>query len=151
MSAFGAVPGLAVYAATKHAVLAFTVSLQGDLDHAGIPVRAHAVCPDGVDTAMVHERAADPESAIIFSAPRLLDPDEVAEQAVALLDGRRLIAAIPRSRAWLGRLLYPFPRAYLRALELFRRAGERKRRRAAAGAKPATGTRPTPGEPQAPA
>ncbi len=31
MSAFGPVPGLAVYASSKHAVLGFTTSLQGDL------------------------------------------------------------------------------------------------------------------------
>ena len=45
MSALGPVPGLAVYAATKHAVLGFTGSLQGDLDLDGIPITAHAVSP----------------------------------------------------------------------------------------------------------
>src|SRR4051794_21276947 len=43
MSSFGPVPGLAVYGATKHAVLGFTGSLQGDLEQAGIPIRLHAV------------------------------------------------------------------------------------------------------------
>ena len=57
MSSFGPVPGLAVYGATKHAVLGFTMSLQGDLDDARIPIRTHAICPDGVDTGMVRERA----------------------------------------------------------------------------------------------
>ena len=59
MSSFGPVPGLAVYGATKHAVLGFTESLQGDLDDAGIPIRTHAICPDGVDTGMVRERQAE--------------------------------------------------------------------------------------------
>jgi NAD(P)-dependent dehydrogenase (short-subunit alcohol dehydrogenase family) len=63
MSSFGPVPGLAVYGATKHAVLGFSVSLQGDLEHAGIPIRVHAVCPDAVDTGMTRERAGDPDSA----------------------------------------------------------------------------------------
>lgn len=72
MSAFGPVPGLAVYGATKHGVLAFTESLQGDLKEAGIPIRLHAVCPDGVDTGMVREREHDPDAAIIFSSGQTL-------------------------------------------------------------------------------
>jgi NAD(P)-dependent dehydrogenase (short-subunit alcohol dehydrogenase family) len=130
MSSFGPVPGLAVYGATKHAVLGFTGSLQGDLERAGIPIRVHAVCPDAVDTGMVRERQADPDSAIIFSAPKLLGPDEVAERAVALLDGDKIVLAIPRNRAWLTRTMAAFPRADLKMLELFRKAGERKRQRA---------------------
>jgi NAD(P)-dependent dehydrogenase (short-subunit alcohol dehydrogenase family) len=130
MSSFGPVPGLAVYGATKHAVLGFTGSLQGDLEQAGIPIRVHAVCPDGVDTGMVRERQAEPDSAIIFSAPKLLDPADVAERAVALLDSDRIVLAIPRNRAWLTRTMAAFPRADLRLLELFRKAGERKRQRA---------------------
>jgi NAD(P)-dependent dehydrogenase (short-subunit alcohol dehydrogenase family) len=130
MSSFGPVPGLAVYGATKHAVLGFSASLQGDLEQAGIPIRVHAVCPDGVDTGMVRERQADPDAAIIFSAPRLLEPDEVAEKAVALLDSEKIVLAIPRNRAWLARTLAAFPRADLKMLELFRKVGERKRAKA---------------------
>jgi NAD(P)-dependent dehydrogenase (short-subunit alcohol dehydrogenase family) len=129
MSSFGPVPGLAVYGATKHAVLGFSGSLQGDLEQAGIPIRVHAVCPDGVDTGMVRERQAEPDSAIIFSAPKLLDPADVAERAVALLDGDKIVLAIPRNRAWLTRTMAAFPRADLKLLELFRKAGERKRRK----------------------
>jgi NAD(P)-dependent dehydrogenase (short-subunit alcohol dehydrogenase family) len=132
MSSFGPVPGLAVYGATKHAVLGFSGSLQGDLDQAGIPIRVHAICPDGVDTGMVRERQAEPDAAIIFSAPKLLEPAEVAERAVALLDSTKIVLAIPRSRAWLTRTMAAFPRADLRMLELFRKAGERRRLKAGA-------------------
>jgi NAD(P)-dependent dehydrogenase (short-subunit alcohol dehydrogenase family) len=131
LSSLGPVPGLAVYGATKHAVLGFSTSLQGDLDHAAIPIRVHAVCPDAVDTGMVRERRADPESAIIFSAPKLLEASEVAERAVALLDTTKIVQVIPPGRGWLARVMAAFPRADLRMLELFRRAGEKKRRRAA--------------------
>jgi NAD(P)-dependent dehydrogenase (short-subunit alcohol dehydrogenase family) len=67
MSALLPVPGLAVYAATKHAVLGFTTSLQGDLYDAGIPITAHAVCPDGADTQLVRQHDDEPEAAIIWS------------------------------------------------------------------------------------
>jgi NAD(P)-dependent dehydrogenase (short-subunit alcohol dehydrogenase family) len=129
MSSFGPVPGLAVYGATKHAVLGFTGSLQGDLEQAGIPIRVHAVCPDGVDTGMVRERQAEPDSAIIFSAPKLLDPADVAERAVGLLDGDKIVLAIPRNRAWLTRTMAAFPRADLKLLEFLRKTGEKKRRK----------------------
>jgi NAD(P)-dependent dehydrogenase (short-subunit alcohol dehydrogenase family) len=128
MSALGPVPGLAVYGATKHAVLGFSVSLQGDLENAGIPIRVHALCPDGVDTGMVRERRGDPDSAIIFSAPKLLEPAEVALRAVSLLDSNKLVQVLPPSRGWLVRVMAAFPRADLRMLEIFRRAGEKKRR-----------------------
>jgi len=131
MSSLGPVPGLAVYGATKHAVLGFSVSLQGDLENAGIPIRVHAVCPDAVDTGMVRERQDDPEAAIIFSAPKLLQPSEVAERAVALLDKKKVVEVIPPSRGWLVRVLAGFPRADLKMLELFRRAGEKKRQKIA--------------------
>src|SRR4051812_12917686 len=98
MSAFGPVPGLAVYGATKHAVGAFTESLQGDLDDARIPIRTHAICPDGVDTGMVRERRGDADAAIIFSAPRLLAAEEVAAKIGDVLGKRKPLVAIPRSR-----------------------------------------------------
>ena len=98
MSAFGPVPGLAVYASTKHAVLGFTTSLQGDLRSAGLRIRVHAVCPDGADTPMVQERAGDRDSAIIWSGSRLLTAEEVADRPVALLDSRRIVLALPRHR-----------------------------------------------------
>lgn len=69
LSALAPVPGLALYAATKAAVLSFTTSLQGDLDHAGLPIRVRALCPDVVGTQMVSSRATDPAAALLFSGP----------------------------------------------------------------------------------
>lgn len=131
MSSFGAVPGLAVYGATKHAVLGFTMSLQGDLDDARIPIRTHAICPDAVDTGMVREREAEEDAAIIFSSPRLLRPEEVAERIVAVIGERRPMAIIPRSRGVLVRSLAAFPSISLRLLPLFKKAGEKRRAKAA--------------------
>lgn len=127
MSSFGAVPGLAVYGATKHAVLGFTLSLQGDLDDARIPIRTHAICPDGVDTGMVREREAEEDAAIIFSTPRFLRPEEVAEQIVAVIGERKPLAILPRSRGVLVRSMALFPQFSLRLLPLFKKTGQRKR------------------------
>jgi short-subunit dehydrogenase len=131
MSAFGPVPGLAVYGATKHGVVAFSASLQGDLDEAGIPIRVHAVCPDAVDTGMVSERAADDDAAIIFSSGKtLLDPGDVADRMVGLLDSKALLLAVPRARVPLLRLTSWFPRFGLKSAAFFKKVGERNRRKA---------------------
>ena len=106
--------------------MGFTTSLQGDLQAAGLPIRAHVVCPDAADTDMVRERAGDPDAAALWSLP-LIEPAKVAERTVSLLDRRQLVLAIPASRAWLVRALGPFPRITLKLLALFRWMGERRR------------------------
>ena len=136
LSSLGPVPGLTAYASTKHGVLGWTTSLQGDLDLAGIPVRMHAVCPDASDTRMVQDVADDPDAAILFSGSRLLRADEVAEQTVALLDGNKVVLVIPRWRGAIARLSAPFPRFALRVMGMLRKEGARRRakQRSAAGA-----------------
>ena len=74
LSALMPVPGLAIYAATKHGVLGFTGSLQGDLMDAGIPITVHALCPDAADTQLLREHDHEPAAAINWSGPRLLTP-----------------------------------------------------------------------------
>ncbi|MEA2363761.1 MAG: hypothetical protein QOD71_2906 [Thermoleophilaceae bacterium] len=129
MSAFAPVPGLAVYAATKHGVLGFTTSLEGDLMAAGLPIKMHVVCPDGADTDMTRERANEPESAIIWSGPRMLSAEEVASAVTGLLDSKRMVVAVPRWRGVAARVAASAGRPALRTSELMRRHGERKRAR----------------------
>jgi NAD(P)-dependent dehydrogenase (short-subunit alcohol dehydrogenase family) len=132
LSSLGPVPGLTTYASTKHGVLGYTYSLQGDLDNAQIPIRMQPVCPDASDTAMVRDVQDDPESAVLFSGPRLLGASEVAQRTVALLDGKKIVLVIPRWRGWVARTSAPFPRFGLKSLALLRRIGERERRKQAA-------------------
>jgi NAD(P)-dependent dehydrogenase (short-subunit alcohol dehydrogenase family) len=127
LSSFGPVPGLALYAATKHAVLGFTGSLQGDLMDAGIPITVHALCPDAADTQLLREHDHEPAAAINWSGPRLLSAAEVAEHAVALLDSKRLVRAIPAWRGWGARAMALAGRPALRAAPLLRRRGDRHR------------------------
>jgi len=133
MASFGPVPGLAVYGATKHGVLAFTESLQGDLRLAEIPITLHAVCPDLVDTGMMRDHADNPEYALGFSGTKIYTPEEIADEIVKLIDGDRLILAIPRSRMWLARTTHLFPRAGLPLAKMIRAAGDRKRQKFTSG------------------
>jgi NAD(P)-dependent dehydrogenase (short-subunit alcohol dehydrogenase family) len=132
MSSLGPVPGISTYASTKHGVLGYTTSLQGDLDEARIPIHMHAVCPDAANTAMVRDEREKPDSAILFSAPRLLDPSDVAEQTVSLIDSKKIVLVIPRWRGWIARSAAPFPRFGLKTIALLRRLGERERRKQSA-------------------
>ena len=79
-------PGLAVYGATKNAVLSFTVSVAGDVRRAGLPVQLSAVCPDAIDTDMVRDVADSAEAGLLFSAKALLTAEEVAKVVFELVD-----------------------------------------------------------------
>ena len=127
LSSLAPVPGLTVYGATKHGVLGFSEALHGDLLAAGVPITVHAVCPDSADTDLIRERAHEHDSAIIWSAPRLLSAEEVAGEVVGLLDSKRLVHVIPRWRGWVARGLALAGRPGLRAAEPIRKQGERRR------------------------
>jgi short-subunit dehydrogenase len=127
MAAFGPVPGLAVYAATKAAVTSYTTTLHADLRLARRPIRAHALCPDTVDTGMVQAIADDERAYMQFSAPKLLTPIQVAEHAVALIGHHRVIRSIPSWRGALARTTGIAPRAALPLVPLFRALGNRRR------------------------
>ncbi len=129
LSALGPVPGLAVYAATKSAVLSFTQSLAGDLRDAGSAIRPHAICPDAIDGDMVRERAGESHGAVLWSAPRLLTIDAVADQAVALLDSSRVSRTLPRWRGALIGVLGVSPRTMLRLAPVLKAIGNANRRR----------------------
>jgi NAD(P)-dependent dehydrogenase (short-subunit alcohol dehydrogenase family) len=130
LSALQPVPGLAVYSASKHGVLGFSGSLQGDLYDVGLPITVHSVCPDGADTQLLREHDHEPEAAINWSGPRLLTADEVGEEVVRLLDSKRLVHVIPRWRGWGARVNSMLGRGGLKSAPLLRRVGARRRARA---------------------
>src|SRR5262245_22162695 len=105
MSSLTPTPGLAVYGATKQAVLGFSISLQGDLQHARIPIRVSAICPDAIDTEMVRQVEGQSGSALLFSSSTLLKPEKVAELIDGLVGEPRLVLAYPPGRAALARIL----------------------------------------------
>ena len=128
LSALGPVPGLSVYAATKAAVLSLTGSLDTELRGRGI--RVHAICPDGVDTALVAGMdAAGQGAALVHSGGRLLDTGEVARAAVDLLGSPRVVRTVPAWRGGMLRLSAAAPALMMRLEPLLRRQGRRRLRR----------------------
>jgi short-subunit dehydrogenase len=129
LSALAPVPGLAVYAATKAAVLSYTTSLQGELDHAGLPIRARALCPDVAATAMLTDQSHHPGAALLFAGPKPLAPEAVAKAGMDLMDGHQVYRAIPRWRGLMVRSTGIAPAAGLRSVTIMRALGERRQRR----------------------
>jgi NADP-dependent 3-hydroxy acid dehydrogenase YdfG len=126
-----AVPGEAVYAGTKHAVLGFSLSTQADLRRTGFrDVRVSCVCPAGMWTPMLHDKVDDPEAALSFSG-RLLQPAEVAAVVGRVLDRPRQVTAVPAWRGVEVRLADAVPDLSLKAMSLFLGQGRRAQRRLA--------------------
>jgi len=122
-------PGLAVYAATKHAVLGFSTSLAGDLRRAKVPIHVVTICPDAVETDMVKNVAHHQASDILFSAGKMLTADDVAAAVIDSLDHPRLVRILPAARAAMVHALHPFPALGLRLLEQFAALGNRRKAR----------------------
>ena len=129
LSALGLAPGLAVYAASKHGVLAFGTSLAADLHAAGRRIEVRTLCPDVIDTRMVRDQVDSPEAAILWSGPAPLAVEDVADRAMTLLSGPRPRAVVPAWRGELLRVLYRFPRLALPSLSLLARLGRARRER----------------------
>jgi NAD(P)-dependent dehydrogenase (short-subunit alcohol dehydrogenase family) len=83
--------GAAPYSVTKHGALAFAEWLSLTYRHRGI--RVHAVCPQGVRTAMLD--AAGPAGELVL-APTAIEPEDVARAVLAgIADERFLILPHP--------------------------------------------------------
>jgi NAD(P)-dependent dehydrogenase (short-subunit alcohol dehydrogenase family) len=133
-------PGEALYSATKHGALAFSLGALSDLRRAGFrEIHVSAVCPDGIWTPMISDKLDDPDAAPSFSG-RLLRGDEVAPKVAGLLDHPRPVLAIPPWRGVFVRFLDAFPGLTTRLMPLFmadaRRRQRRWRRRIEAGKLP---------------
>jgi NAD(P)-dependent dehydrogenase (short-subunit alcohol dehydrogenase family) len=129
LAALVAVPGEAVYAATKHGVLGLSHSTLADLRSEGQRhINISCVCPGGMWTPMLHDRLDEPEAAMSFSGA-LLQPSEVADLVERVLDRPSPVRSTPRWRAGVARASATSPRLALRALPLMQAMGRRQQRR----------------------
>jgi NAD(P)-dependent dehydrogenase (short-subunit alcohol dehydrogenase family) len=129
LAGLGAPPGEALYAATKHAAIAFSLGALADLRRAGFSaIHVSAVCPDGIWTPMIADKLDDPDAAPSFSGT-LLRPESVAPEVAALLDRPRPVLAIPRWRGAVVRVLDAFPGIATRMMPLFMADARRRQRR----------------------
>jgi NAD(P)-dependent dehydrogenase (short-subunit alcohol dehydrogenase family) len=131
LSGLGPVPGYSAYAATKAAIVSATMSVSAEVPR---NVRVHALCPDGVQTALLDGQDTDAlGSQLVHSGSRILTVDETADAAVALLGSRRVVRSLP---GWRGGLVRSDPGAVGRQARhpAVRRAGAQGHRAALRGA-----------------
>lgn len=119
-------PGLAVYGATKHAVVGYSLSLASELRQAGRRIHVSALCPDAIKGDMTNAVAHDAAAGLLFSAGKLLTLDDVADAAVELVDKPKLVKVLPAYRAAAIHALRPFPRVALPLLEQIAKLGRRR-------------------------
>ncbi len=128
LSAHAPVPNLSVYAATKAAVLSLATSIASELRRDGIGV--HAVCPDGVSTAMLEGFDPHGSTREILAAGVLLTPETVARELVAMFGTARVYRTLPAWRGVVARSASLSPTLAMRVDPLLRRLGARRLRRA---------------------
>ena len=123
LAGLGPVPGYSVYAATKAAIV--SVSMSGDAETPR-RVRVHALCPDGVQTAMLEgQTPGGLGSLLVHSGGPILTVDQVADEAVGLLGSRRVVRAVPGWRGGLVRVSALAPSVAKRGTKLFAAQGRR--------------------------
>jgi NAD(P)-dependent dehydrogenase (short-subunit alcohol dehydrogenase family) len=129
LAGLAAPPGETVYAATKHAALAFTVGTLFDLRQDGCRnVKLSAICPDGMWTPMLYDKMDDPQAAPSWSGV-MLQPDQVARRAVELLDDAVPVVSMPRWRGGVARAFSLTPRLAVRVVPAMMADARRKQKR----------------------
>jgi NAD(P)-dependent dehydrogenase (short-subunit alcohol dehydrogenase family) len=123
LSGLGPVPGYAVYAATKAAVVSATTSVSAEVP---ARVRVHALCPDGVQTALLDAQdTSGLGSQLVHSGARILTVDETADAAVALIGSRRVVRSLPSWRGGVVRSSSLAPSLVRHGVGLFAARGRR--------------------------
>jgi NAD(P)-dependent dehydrogenase (short-subunit alcohol dehydrogenase family) len=123
LAGLGPVPGYAVYAATKAAIVSVSMSCDAETPRG---VRVHALCPDGVRTAMLEQQTPGGlGNLLVHSGGRILSVDEVADAAVGLVGSRRVVQSLPSWRGAVVRASAVAPTVAAKGMGLFVARGRR--------------------------
>ena len=122
-------PAEALYGATKHAALAYTLGTRLDLRRAGVKgLEVSALCPDGIWTPMLEAHLDDPDAWPSWSGV-MYSPEQIAAKAMTLLDRPRAVLTVPRWRGGFARVVSAVPGPLVRFLPLIERDALRKQKR----------------------
>ncbi|MEM7332174.1 MAG: SDR family NAD(P)-dependent oxidoreductase [Chloroflexota bacterium] len=103
------VPGLGVYAATKHGMRGLSLTAALELRDKGVFVSA--VFPDLVNTHMLDAQLDREETAVTFSGrQKPLTTDDVVKTILKVMRTKQLEIGLPESRRLLAKLVNFFPR-----------------------------------------
>lgn len=123
LAGLGPVPGYSVYAASKAALVSATMSVDAETPRR---VRVHALCPDGVQTAMLDAQTPGGlGTALVHSGGPILTVDQVADEAVGLLGSGRVVRSVPGWRGGVVRVAALAPSVTKRGTGIFAAQGRR--------------------------
>lgn len=129
LAGLSAVPGEAVYSATKHAVMGLSVSTMVDLRIAGLKdVNVSCICPDGMWTPMLYDKLDDPGASMSFSGV-LLQPSDVADVVAKVVRKPKAVTPVPAWRGTMARTFDLSPRLTLLGGPLVVKGAEKAQRR----------------------
>ena len=129
LAGLSAAPGIASYAASKHAAIAFSIGTLSDLRSAGYKdIHISTFCPDGVWTPMIMDKLDDPHDALSFSGQMLM-PDQAAARVEKIVDRPKPVVTYPRWRGSFVRFFDRHPGLAVRATPLLLRDALRRQRR----------------------
>lgn len=128
LSSHAPVPGLSVYAATKAAALSIATSIASELK--ADRIRVHAVCPDGVATAMVDSFDVQGGARAALAAGVMLTPEKVAAELVDMFGTGRVYKTLPAWRGVIGRAASLSPAVAMRVDPVMRRIGAQRLKKA---------------------
>ena len=120
------VPGLAVYAATKYAVRAYSLSVNMELRKKGVYVTA--ICPASVQTPMLDAQLHNDAADLFYSGYRMLTVEEI-EYAILHRAMRRrppYEVHVPRLKTKLGKFVDLFPAVGPVFAPLYKWSGRRR-------------------------
>ncbi len=121
LAALAPVPGLSLYAASKHALRGFSLSVAVELKPKGVWVTC--ICPDAVATPMLDLQLDYPEAAITFSGPAPLRAGDVAGAVVYALAKRPVELALPLSRGLAAKAAGALPNLVHHLAPIFAKRG----------------------------
>ncbi len=107
LASYAPTPGLSIYSATKFGVRGYTFAVLSELRERG--VKLSLLCPDGILTPMLEAEVDNPAAAMPFSGGKLLDPFEVSEFGVRLVEQGKIYGMVPFQRGILSRIAGEFP------------------------------------------
>lgn len=110
MAGMAPLPGMSVYSGSKYAVRGFSMSAAAELKKHNVYVTV--LCPDGVDTPLLHLPKENDAGYIIWSGTRLLTVEEIGRTVMDhILPNRPIVVSLPMYRALLSRFSDLFPGA----------------------------------------
>ena len=112
LAAYGPVPGIVGYCASKAAVRSFSNGLCMDLQLSQSPLKVSCVCPDLIATPMMDQQVECGEhSRVVFSGDKPLSTEEVGVVILRKVWERQpMEVAIKRHRGWIGLFMGLDPR-----------------------------------------